>query len=63
MFREEVDVGMIRIAIVGCTGKLGSAIMRNAINSTDIEVDYAIARKGNRFVGGNVISDIIVGIY
>ena len=45
---------MIKIAIVGCTGKLGSAIMRNALRSADVEVCYAIARKGNQFVGKNV---------
>lgn len=51
---------MIKIAIVGCTGKLGSAIMRNASRSTDVEVVYAIARKGNSFVGKNV-SEFIGG--
>ena len=51
---------MLRIAIVGCTGKLGSAIMKKALNSTDVEVAYAIARKGNRFVGEK-ISEIIGG--
>ena len=49
---------MIRIGIVGCTGKLGSTIMKNAINSTEVEVAYAIARSGNRFVGKS-ISEII----
>ena len=42
---------MIRIAIVGCTGKLGRTVMMNAVKSKDIEVSYAIARKGNQFVG------------
>ncbi len=42
---------MIKIAIVGCTGKLGNAIMKCALKSTDVEVCYAIARKGNQFVG------------
>ena len=51
---------MIRIAIVGCTGKLGSAIMKDAVKSNDVEVGYAIARKGNAFVGKN-ISEIIGG--
>ena len=51
---------MIRMAIVGCTGKLGSAIMKSALNSTDVEIAYAIARKGNRFVGEK-ISEIIGG--
>ena len=45
---------MIRIAIVGCTGKLGSTIMKNALNRKDIELSYAIARKGNPFVGHNI---------
>ena len=49
---------MTRIGIVGCTGKLGSAIMKNAIHSTEVEVAYAIARNGNRFVG-KCISEII----
>ncbi len=51
---------MIRIAIVGCTGKLGSTIMKNALNRKDIEVSYAIARKGNQFVGHN-ISELVGG--
>ena len=51
---------MIKIAIVGCTGKLGSSIMRNALKSSDVEVCYAIARKGDHFVGKS-ISDLIGG--
>ena len=51
---------MIRLAIVGCTGKLGSAIMKHAVKSNDMEVAYAVARKGNLFVGKN-ISEIIGG--
>ena len=49
---------MIRIAIVGCTGKLGRTIMKNALNRKDIEVSYAIARKGNQFVG-QTISELV----
>lgn len=44
----------MRIAIVGCTGKLGSAIMKNALKSAGVEVCYAVARKGNQFVGKKV---------
>lgn len=51
---------MTKIAIVGCTGKLGSAIMKNALKSTDIEVRYAITRKGNQHVGKS-ISEFIGG--
>ena len=51
---------MIKIAIVGCTGKLGSAIMKSALKNNNVEVSYAIARKGNQFVGKR-ISEIIGG--
>ncbi len=45
---------MIKIAIVGCTGKLGSTIMKKIINRKDVELSYAIARKGNPYVGRKV---------
>ncbi|MEE0863040.1 MAG: hypothetical protein U0L79_08670 [Lachnospiraceae bacterium] len=51
---------MIKLAIVGCTGKLGSAIMKNTLNNPDVEVAYAIARKGNQYVGRN-ITELIGG--
>jgi len=51
---------MVKIAIVGCTGKLSNAIMKTALKSTDVEISYAIARKGNPFVGRN-ISELIGG--
>lgn len=51
---------MIKIAVVGCTGKLGSAIMKNALKCTEVDVCYAIARKGNQFVG-KTISELIGG--
>lgn len=49
---------MIRIAVVGCTGKLGTAIIKHALNRKDVEVRYAIARKGNQFVG-RTISELV----
>ncbi len=49
---------MLKIAVVGCTGKLGSAIMKKIIVKDDVELSYAIARKGNQFVGHKV-TDII----
>lgn len=51
---------MTKIAIVGCTGKLGSAILKNALNRADVQVSYAIARKGNPFVG-RAISELVGG--
>lgn len=51
---------MIKVAVVGCTGKLGSSIMRNILKREDVELCYAIARRGNRFVGKS-ISEIIGG--
>lgn len=51
---------MINIAVVGCTGKLGSNIMKNILNRDDVTLKYAIARKGNQMVGQE-ISTIIGG--
>ena len=45
---------MVKTAIVGCTGKLGKAIMKTIFNRTDIKVCYAIARKGNPYVGRKI---------
>lgn len=51
---------MVRLAIVGCTGKLGSAIMKNVIHRDDVEISYAIARKGNQYVG-QAVSALVGG--
>ena len=45
---------MVRIAVVGCTGKLGSIIINNILNREDVKLSNAIARKGNPFVGKKV---------
>lgn len=51
---------MINIAVVGCTGKLGSSIIKKIIERKDVNLSYAIARKGNQFVNKNV-SELIGG--
>lgn len=51
---------MVKIAVVGCTGKLGSAIVKSILNRNDMELSAAIARKGNQFVG-KTISELIGG--
>lgn len=51
---------MIGIAVVGCTGKLGINIVKEALNRKDMELRYAIARKGNQFVG-HKISELVGG--
>lgn len=45
---------MVRIAVVGCTGKLGSVIIKNILNREDVKLSCGIARKGNQFVGKKV---------
>lgn len=50
---------MTNIAIVGCTGKLGSAIINKILNRNDVSLKYAIARKGNAAVGQDI--SIILG--
>lgn len=51
---------MTKIAIVGCTGKLGSAIIKNILKREDVSLEAAIARAGNPFVGKRV-SEIVGG--
>lgn len=51
---------MLKIAVVGCTGKLGSTIVKNILNREDIDLSYAIARDGNSFVG-KCVSEIVGG--
>lgn len=46
---------MLRIAVVGCTGRLGSAIVKNILQREDAELSYAIAREGNAYVGKTVM--------
>ena len=50
---------MIKIAVVGCTGKVGSAIIKNALKCKEVDVCYAIARKGNQFVGKTI--SVLIG--
>ena len=45
---------MLKIAVVGCTGRLGSAIVKNILHRDDVELTYAIAREGNIYVGKTV---------
>lgn len=53
---------MIKVAVVGCTGKLGSAIMKSILHRDDVKLSHAIARKGNQVVGRD-ISELIGGSY
>ena len=49
---------MIKIAVVGCTGLLGSSIVKNILDRDDVELSAAVARKGNAFVG-KTVSEVI----
>lgn len=51
---------MISVAVVGCTGKLGSMIVKTIVKSNDINLAYVIGRKENQYIG-NDISSIIGG--
>ncbi|HKM34078.1 MAG TPA: 4-hydroxy-tetrahydrodipicolinate reductase [Lachnospiraceae bacterium] len=48
----------MNIAVVGCTGKLGSVIVKKILTRKDVTLKYAIARRGNQYTGKK-ISDII----
>lgn len=51
---------MLKITVVGCTGKLGSSIIKNILNREDVKLSGAVARKGNQFVG-KCVSEIAGG--
>lgn len=51
---------MIRIGVVGCTGKLGSMIIKKIYNQSVLKLKYVIGRKGNQYIGKD-ISEIIGG--
>lgn len=51
---------MLKITVVGCTGKLGSSIIKNILNRNDVMLGYAVARKGNSFVG-KPVSEVVGG--
>ena len=53
----------MNIAVVGCTGKLGSTIIRCAIGKENVVISHAIARPGNRFVGSDVSELIGEGMH
>lgn len=51
---------MLKISVVGCTGKLGSIIARKIYSLENLELVNAIGREGNKYIGQD-ISSIIGG--
>ena len=51
---------MLKIAVVGCTGRLGSTIVKNILSRDDVELTYAVARAGNVYVG-KTVADLVGG--
>lgn len=45
---------MIKVSIVGCTGKLGSTIMEAILKRQDIQLIDAITREGNPYSGKDI---------
>jgi len=50
----------VKIAVVGCTGKLGSAVLKSLSGRTEAVPSHAITRSGSSFVGKTVPE--IIGI-
>lgn len=48
----------MKIAVVGCTGKLGRIIIENILKRDDVELSSAIARRGNELIGEDISSVI-----
>ena len=49
---------MLKISIVGCTGKLGSIIARKIYSLENLDLVNAIGRKGNQYIGQDISSVI-----
>ncbi len=45
---------ILKLAITGCTGRMGQMVLKEASQSPDVEVVGALARPGNPFVGKDV---------
>ena len=50
----------MKIAVVGCTGNLGSSIVKCILSRSDVELGAVVARKGNPYVGKG-ISELLGG--
>ena len=50
----------MKIAVVGCTGNLGSSIVKCILSRSDVELGAVVARKGNSYVGKE-ISELVGG--
>ena len=50
----------MKIAVVGCTGNLGSSIVKCILSRSDVELGAVVARKGNPYVGKE-ISELVGG--
>lgn len=49
---------MLKLGLIGCTGKLGNDIMKYILQSKTIILNNAITRQGNQFVGYDISSVI-----
>ena len=45
---------MLKLGLIGCTGKFGNDIMKYILQSKIIILNKAIARPGNQFVGYDI---------
>ena len=50
----------MKIAVVGCTGNLGSSIVKCILSRSDVELGAVVARKGNPYAGKE-ISELVGG--
>lgn len=50
----------MKIAVIGCTGNLGSSIVKCILSRSDVELGAVVARKGNPHVGKE-ISELLGG--
>jgi len=56
---------MLKLAIIGCTGRMGQMVLKEANQDPNVEISGALTRLGNLFVGqdiGNLIGEAPLNI-
>lgn len=57
---------MLKLAITGCTGRMGQLLLKEINQSPDVELTGALTRSGNPFIGqdvGNLIGTCALNIF
>lgn len=54
MTPREQEKNMLKIAVIGCTGRMGQLVLREINKNPEVEIGGALTRPGNLFIGQDV---------